>query len=457
MPQINVYNIGKLGVNVDRSPIHLEDGELTKCQNAIRDPLGLDGALHKRPGLARFNSVAAAGSVIGGLGVPISLETAQIEGVTVTAGASGQALYWGKFTKSANLSTSAGWWKSSDKFASSTTVVGAAPTNPRSAQIANFGTASLSILTGAPNSVVSYQNRIFYPSNNYTQNGTAPSVWVFDGVTDQELCRIPTNPLYGEAQSQGILSMIMQGGMIYLSVYDNDGSSSAGTGRVFALDPDSGGLTIFGGAGWTSLQQFPDLHVPYALCWHMNRLWAGTVYRQDTSVAGKIFWCRIGDTGWTLDRTMASGRGCSTLASYQGQLYAGMIGPGTNLIEVRSTLAAWSTSLSTASAAVGTYQAGIVFKGALYVSYWVSVGSITKIFKYTAAAGWTTQYTGSAPTNVPLPMSYVYQGTLFFGGGGDNFNACLVSSPDGTTWTDLTANLAGSNVSGLNAIGSLVP
>lgn len=69
---LRVYNLGKLGVNVDKSPIHLQDGELTKAQNAIREPLGVEGGLKNRPGLRTFNANPANGTVLGGIGVPLA-------------------------------------------------------------------------------------------------------------------------------------------------------------------------------------------------------------------------------------------------------------------------------------------------------------------------------------------------------------------------------------------------
>lgn len=66
-----VYNLGQGGVNVDKSSLHNDDTELRQAQNAIRDPLGVEGGLKNRPGLTKFNLVAAAGAVLGGIGVPL--------------------------------------------------------------------------------------------------------------------------------------------------------------------------------------------------------------------------------------------------------------------------------------------------------------------------------------------------------------------------------------------------
>lgn len=70
MGNLKVYGIGRLGVNVDTDPLMLDDREVTKAQNAINDPLG--GGLTNRPGFEPFTTTEAAGSVIGGVGVPIA-------------------------------------------------------------------------------------------------------------------------------------------------------------------------------------------------------------------------------------------------------------------------------------------------------------------------------------------------------------------------------------------------
>ena len=74
MPVIKLYNFGAKGVNVDASDLHMEDGELRKAQNVIHNLLGKMGGITNRPGLTRFNASAAAGSVLGGIGVPLANE-----------------------------------------------------------------------------------------------------------------------------------------------------------------------------------------------------------------------------------------------------------------------------------------------------------------------------------------------------------------------------------------------
>lgn len=68
----NVYNIGELGVDVVESPVHVGDGALLNAQNAQLAPIELEGAIRKRNGLAKFNSVAAAGQINSGFHVSLT-------------------------------------------------------------------------------------------------------------------------------------------------------------------------------------------------------------------------------------------------------------------------------------------------------------------------------------------------------------------------------------------------
>lgn len=68
---LKVYKIGSLGVNIDIDPLSIDDMELRLAQNAIRDPLGSDSGLRKRPGLLAYNGAILAGSILGGIGVPL--------------------------------------------------------------------------------------------------------------------------------------------------------------------------------------------------------------------------------------------------------------------------------------------------------------------------------------------------------------------------------------------------
>lgn len=76
MPALKIYSLDRIGVIVDTDPVDSPDGQLTKSQNAIPEPLGSLGSLRKRPGLKRFNAVVADGEVKGGAGIPFFLGSA---------------------------------------------------------------------------------------------------------------------------------------------------------------------------------------------------------------------------------------------------------------------------------------------------------------------------------------------------------------------------------------------
>ena len=70
MPPRKIYGLGSLGVNTDTDEFALDDRELRKAQNAFTDQITGDGLI-SRPGYGPVNTVAAPGTVLGGIGVPL--------------------------------------------------------------------------------------------------------------------------------------------------------------------------------------------------------------------------------------------------------------------------------------------------------------------------------------------------------------------------------------------------
>lgn len=69
--RINVFTLGLGGVDVDTDPILTADNATLRSQNATYDPTtSRAGALTKRPGLDRFNTVPMGGAVLGGIEAP---------------------------------------------------------------------------------------------------------------------------------------------------------------------------------------------------------------------------------------------------------------------------------------------------------------------------------------------------------------------------------------------------
>lgn len=71
MAKLTVKDLGLHGVNTDKDPLELNDGECRQLQNAIHEPLGNNAGLSKRPGLIAFNLTTLAGAVLGGIAVPL--------------------------------------------------------------------------------------------------------------------------------------------------------------------------------------------------------------------------------------------------------------------------------------------------------------------------------------------------------------------------------------------------
>ncbi len=69
--KLNVYDWASKGVNTTEDPIHLTDGELVQAQNVQLDPVLKRGALRRRDGLTKVNSIALAGAVSGLCPLPL--------------------------------------------------------------------------------------------------------------------------------------------------------------------------------------------------------------------------------------------------------------------------------------------------------------------------------------------------------------------------------------------------
>lgn len=253
-----------------------------------------------------------------------------------------------------------------------------------------------------------------------------------------------------------ILSLLAANAKIYFTV----GFGNAfGHGAVYEFDPVTDTAKQLGASFLTG-------ETPWQLCWHSGRVWLGT-FNRSVSTPGNVYWFRPavdgvgGDTAWTLDHAMTNGRGVTTMASFQGQLYVGNFGPsGENqLIETRNALGVWSTSDTIADDGLAHFAAGLITFGVnlYYVSSQPS-GSAGGNFRKFNGTTWST-----VATNAGLfPVSWVAMNTntgvneICFGGGGNGFSAVLFASTDGTTWVSRTANLRNSTGLGLSGGGVAV-
>jgi hypothetical protein len=339
-----------------------------------------------------------------------------------------------------------GWWSSTIKFTGAATLQGYPPTNPHDARdwqkIATYATGNAGSHGGHPGPGVTIDTDFFvYAGNDYSVNGTQPTIRIFDGLSDRLLITIPD---VAGVKTLAIMSMIAVGQDIYLTTLDSGTSAADWAGRVFKFNPISLQLTLLG-------TQFTTGEVPYCLAWHMGRLFMGT--NKGTGAAAKVYWIRPGiDTAWTTDYTLTTSGvgGAMSMVSFRGLLYVGCnatAAMGTNKIVVRDTVGAYTTAFT--APVLGTFRASngfhamCVFNGKLYVSYWNNdTTPDCWIFRFDGTS-WVTAYTGVTTTVRPFIAFFESQKTLFAVGGGSGLSACLVSSPDGATWTNLTAFLTG--------------
>lgn len=414
MDPIRVYNLGDEGVVVDPSPIHNKDGQFAKAQNAIRDPLGLDHGLHKRPGLVKAFSNAAAGSVLGGIGVPLVLLAASIGGVTMPgaggntpsltgpapgegggdstgAGVGGgggggpiasgsgnssggstpvtgkRVLYWGRATAGQDLGATQGW----NRFAglvitgvmpNATALVNTTPVNPRGGNsLSDLDTTTYGLLTGAPGAGVVANNVLYYPSDNYTVGLSDIPIYTWDGTTNQLFTSIPFNVMelvsgvMTAVPLKRIMSMMVNGNVLYVTVASGLGGANVAVrsrgGRVFSIDLSTKAITLLGSVWLNS-----DGYIPYSLAWHAGRLWLGLIDRLNAATA-HLYFIRPGiDADWTLDHTLSQGSGIASMFSYNGELYCGSFNSTTQVVEKRDPVGAWTIVRSvTFSANAGTW------------------------------------------------------------------------------------------------------
>ena len=334
-----------------------------------------------------------------------------------------------------------GWWLATDNQFSgaASTVDDSIPADPRSFdEITSFATASAVHLGGFPGPCCVSQNRLIFAKGGYSVGTDSPSIYISTGITHRELCRVPK---VAGTPAKAVMSMLSANGTVYVSTLDSGTSSADWRGRVFSLDIESGVLTPLG-------TQFAAGHVPYALAWHNSKLWCGT-NRQVATSTGKIYWFRPSiDTTWTEDRDLTSDSvgGATSMWSYAGKLYVGTSAPAATFatVEVRDSLGAWTTS-TTASGGTAAANNCILamsdFSDNLYASFWnPDTPNVAKVYKFDGST-WTTAYTGASGTLRPFVALPKDTGILLALGGGKGFTACLVSTADGTTWTDRSANL----------------
>ena len=349
--------------------------------------------------------------------------------------------------------TNTGWWLeiANDYTGAALISNQGTPRDPRSYDEMSPFTATAAgtgMMGGFPSVASVWNNFMIYAKGGYNVGTDRPPLQIYDGQFDEQIGQLPQTA--SNSIPNAIVTTLVANGQIFLASFDSGTDSTSWVGRVFSFDVETETFTQLG-------LPFNTGELPYALAWHNGRLWCGT-HRQDPTVQGAIYFFRPNiDTTWTQDVALTTGSCCSLL-SYNGLLYAGCTAPsGTSAeILVRGSNNAWTTSdTGSGTAANNAYLALALYGTNLYASYWNSAGP-TSLIKQFNGTSWTTVYTGSGATNIPYVGFPVDDSNIIAAiGGGLTYAGALVTSPDGSTWTDRTVFLTqgATNATGIPAFG----
>lgn len=386
--KINVYNLGAKGVNVVKSPIHLDDGELIQAQNLQIDQVASLGGIRRRDGITALNSSALAGAARGIIAPPLpdrSLLTRhyytpvdQLGGVTANR-----------------------WFHSTDR--TTWTAISTGPAQPQ--QISDYA-SGYALYAGFDTKLCSIADKMYYVG----AEAGLPTIHVWDGTTDYLLTKIPRNPR-DSTDPTAIIHLIPYSSR-YLLCTTHDSNSGTGRGRVFLVDITNGQSTQLG--------HETDLNggFPSAIVVAFGKIWIGT-WNLSGGSASTVRWLRPGDTTWTTDKTFSTARGyVHSLAVFKGLLYAGLgADVGTNgEIEQRSAAGTWSQVDVTANTGAGNFFGTLTVSadgGTLY-AHRNNIGGATPIMsirKSTDGASWSQDLALGDTNDTALAGSYVDKAT----------------------------------------------
>lgn len=329
-----------------------------------------------------------------------------------------------------------GWYMSSTGFADPTTIVSAGrPADPRPWEAIQtwVSVGNLNVYGGSPAACMK-ENSFIYPASGYTTGTDDPPIRLFNGRSDQELCRLP--PSSG-VKAKAAMTFIAANDTIYLTSWDAGTSSSTWTGRVFELNATSGQLTQLGAT-------FAAGELPYALCWYSGMLWCGT--NNGIGTVGKVYFFRPNiDTTWNLDYSTStdSAGGVTSMASFRGNLFIGTDNASGSHGKViaRTPLGVYAVSLSGPGTALNNgFPAMSVFVNALFASYWDVTGPTSLVKKFDGTT-WTTVQTGTDDTLKPYILLPVQNTEMYVLGGGRPYDACVLVTADGDFFENLTGEL----------------
>lgn len=444
-PKVDIY--GWQGVNTTKSPVQLESNELTKAQNAFRDPAGRHGALRKRPGLTKINSGAMSGSINGFINVPLNAIATRTFYIGVD-----QA-----------VTPAYQWITSTDGFSTtSTSTTPGAVARPA----AVGGNVFRYIIQ---NRATQAEQFLIYPGD-YTRGDPQP-IRIFDGSVDQLLFEIPINAVAfanegaaNYASSNGcILQMLLEGTKLYIVSYDFSLGAAPHYSRLLEYDFETGGLKQIGQGTSNATGDISATaggpHTFTCCALHQGVLYAGVgpVLTGEGSATAGVYRIRPGvDATWTYDYdNSAQGEEVPTcMASYKGKLYVGTtdFNSASARLLVRDYAGAYTSSTTVGTTTDSAWTDMKVFGDNLYACSYDDNGasSTTKIHKFDGSS-WSVVKTIDAASATPRvgAAMLVHNDVLYVLAFATNQSGVVTYSSDGTTWTDQASNLTNSNLTSI--------
>jgi hypothetical protein len=422
-----VYTLGRKGVNLVKSPTHLDDDELRVAQNVA---LSLDrslGGLPMRGGLQALTAAPLAGAVRAGVDLPLADPSTRQRWLYFALGPGGGANTW---------------IRSND---GTTWTAVATPSRPTSEWPATHLTGVRQAASLGGLAYVASDNYIKYPDAGQER----PPLHRWDLAAEVKLFSVPWSPIIPVTNPFWIQDLCVHRGALYLAIHDQPGGGFR-RGRVLAFDPSANSLSQVG----PEFGEFPGEQPsgdPLALVSFGGRLFVST-YQSAGTIAGKVFSIQpLGDTTWTSDLSTGTHGYVTSMASFGGKLYGGCqsrMGTDPAIVLRRDGRGNWVSSL-TGSVNWAVFGPLVVFDGRLFAAHVDIIGpTVSEIWQYDGAS-WTLALNVGATYGVrragpPL----IWRGALYWpwiGTGatrGANADGFLLRRAVGGPWTAVATNVA---------------
>jgi hypothetical protein len=331
--KIDLYGLGTGGVNVVKSPLHLDDQELTKAQNAYPDRTSGEGGLKKRDGLIAHTGTGLGGAITGIANVPLALPSVR----TLHVAALNSPVDFFNVALPAFAAT-----------ANNTVLPEPQDWTTSTGGVFAGGFQSQNQVVPLIQPALSHDGIFYYPLDD--RRGVLIG---YDGQQYYDVCRLPACGAIGP--------IFLHNGLIYVGARGSGGfnnyvyqiNQETGTARLLAITTPFTAGTEEQASG----------------CSYLGKLWLGT----SRASQGRIHSGYPDDTAWVVERTAAAGLHTYTsLAMYKGKLYAATAADaGTAaIIEERTVAGVWSTVRTGGASAEANYFDGLhVFDGNLYAIY----------------------------------------------------------------------------------------